>query len=110
MANALGLISVPDSNIEMAQDLHFSYTRQFEFGKQQTLAMKLFKQLNAPHFIFWAATAMLLQVRTANEPNFKMLMLGEKLVKPVGKAAAGGKWGGRQGGGRGPAKTRTRVE
>ena len=41
--------------------------------------MKLYKRLSKPHFILWAATAMLLQVREG-APAMQ-LTLAERLVK-----------------------------
>jgi hypothetical protein len=65
--------------MEMTQEVHFCFTRSFNYTKQQQYAMKLYKQISAPHFVFWSATAMLLQVRTSGEQS-KMLTLSEKMV------------------------------
>jgi hypothetical protein len=72
-------LAAEPSNLELAREVHFSYAKTFDFQRQQQLAMKMYKQVPHSHFVFWAATAMLLQVRKGGLPQ--MLTLGERMVK-----------------------------
>jgi N-terminal acetyltransferase B complex non-catalytic subunit len=59
--------------------LFFCHVRQYNFAKQQQVAMKLYKQFNEPRYTYWAALNMLVQVRNKTVPA-KMLELAERMI------------------------------
>ena len=73
-------LSKQPGNMEMAQEVFFSHVRRFNFAKQQQFAIKLNKQVPSLHFMFWSATAALLQARKGGAGPM-VLLLAEKMVK-----------------------------
>lgn len=74
------------ANDELSSALFFVYARQALHGKQQKLAMKLYKKSKQPKFLFWAVTCMAMQAdEVAASGDAKkgamLLGLGSKLLQ-----------------------------
>lgn len=75
-------VKLHPNNDCLLEQLFFAYVRQFEYLKQQTTAMLLYKKFSKTKYIYWVGLSMLLQVKAGVAPA-KLLLLASKMVIKV---------------------------